>query len=198
MFDKIVCTQRIPIDKLIHERAKRTCREMLEDRGYEVYDEQNVQHAIKNELPVLKGRHANEALPLYVFFLDEAKIGIKTVRRIAPLIGEEVERILLVSDEGPTPFTKKELCLTPAIEYMLFKRLCFNYARCDIVPPHRLVSEEEERALRQKFATREDDEWPKLYSTDPIVRYYNFPSGRIVEIERYTGYEPSLYYRMVQ
>lgn len=198
MFDRIVCTQRLPIDQLIHERARRTCREMLEDRGYDIIDEQNVQHAIKNELPVLKGRRPDEELPMYVFFVEEAKIGVKTVRRIVPLIGVEAHRILLVSDEGPTPFTKKELLLTPEIEYMLYKRLSFNFARCDIVPPHRLLSEEEERALRRKFATREDDEWPKLYSTDPIVRYFNFPSGRIVEISRYTGYEPSLYYRVVQ
>ena len=198
MFDKIVTTQRLPLESIVHERARVTCSQMLEDRGYTVTHTSNhLKAAIQQEQPVLMATHPGRALSFLVFFLDEAKIGVKTVRRLVPLLETQAHGILLVSEEGPTPFTKKELLTIEGVETMIFKRLVFNFARSKIVPPHRLLNADEEARLRERYVTTGSEEWPKLTSSDPVVRYYNWPVGGVVEIERYIGHEPSLYYRVI-
>ena len=198
MFDKILCTQRLPLQTIVLERAQTTCAQMLEDRGYTTVEAvSDMKTAIGNESPVITATRPDMPNAYLVFFLDEAKIGVKTVRRLHQYIGAQAHGILLVSEEGPTPFTRKELLTLVGIETMLFKKLVFNFARAHIVPRHRLLSEDEERHVRRRFITTTDDDWPKLAATDPIARYFNFPVGHIVAIERYIGHEPSVYYRLV-
>ena len=199
MFDNILCTQRLAIDHMVQERALVTCTEMLSDRGYTDVRPilpGNLTTTMRDEEPVIVARHPEYAHEFLVFFLMELKIGIKTIRRLVPLIGQRAHGMLLVSVNGATPFTKKELLQTNEIEIVIFKRVVFNYARSTMVPRHRLLSAAEEAQVRTRFKTRSEDEWPKLLSTDAIFVYYAFPLGRLIEIERYVGAEPSTYYRI--
>jgi DNA-directed RNA polymerase subunit H (RpoH/RPB5) len=89
----------------------------------------------------------------------------------------------------------------PNVEVLLFDQLQINPTRHFLVPPHELLPREEEDAFltrinRDKSQARR--ELPRIASTDPIVRWYGFRSGRICKVTRtseQTG--RSIYYRLV-
>ena len=77
------------------------------------------------------------------------------------------------------------------LELKPFSQLYVNVSKHQLVPRHRRLTEVEETELLALFrCTR--DKIPSILVTDPVVRYYNFPVGSLLEIER-----PPKYYRHV-
>ena len=128
---------------------------------------------------------------LFGVFHTESRIGVKTLRQLRENLDK---RMLIVSSEGPTAFTRKE-CDDPRIEFWTFSELLFNITKFAISPKHSLVDSAEEAALAKKYHMNKD-QWPKMYHTDPMCRYYNFPVGALVCIDR-KFYTPHRYYRRV-
>ena len=89
----------------------------------------------------------------------------------------------------------------PHVEVLLFDHLQINPTRHYLVPGHELLPLNEEAAFLScinKDISQARRELPKIASTDPIVRWYGFHSGRICKIIRsseQTG--RSIYYRLV-
>lgn len=89
----------------------------------------------------------------------------------------------------------------PNVEVLLFDQLQINPTRHFLVPHHELLPVDEEPAFLtriNKDKTQARRELPKIASTDPIVRWYGFRSGRICKVTRtseQTG--RSIYYRLV-
>ena len=77
------------------------------------------------------------------------------------------------------------------IELKHFFQLYVNVSRHRLVPPHRLLVPSEEAELLRVFCCSKE-KIPSILVTDPVVRYYNFPIGSLIEIRR-----PALYYRRV-
>lgn len=174
-------SDEIPVDVLL-PKVRQTCIEMLEDRGY------HVTHVDETQNPAIVAEGDEVA---HVTFHNEPRVGVKTLRQLRENLDK---RILLVSSEGPTAFTRKE-CDDPRIEFWTYTELLFNITRFAIAPKHSLVTAEEEEALNAKFSIK-GDPWPKMYHTDPMCRYHNFPVGALVRIDR-TFYKAHPYYRRV-
>ena len=89
----------------------------------------------------------------------------------------------------------------PNVEVLLFDQLQINPTRHFLVPRHELLPVEEEAAFLTRInrdRSQAKRELPKIASTDPIVRWYGFRSGRICKVTRtseQTG--RSIYYRLV-
>lgn len=77
------------------------------------------------------------------------------------------------------------------IELKHFSQLYVNVSRHRLVPPHRLLGPSEETELLGVLRCTKE-KIPSILVTDPVVRYYNFPIGSIIEIRR-----PAFYYRRV-
>jgi len=185
-------TDQLALDASTLERVLQTCVEMVTDRGYVV------ERASVGMDPVLIAHHPDEAGALHVRFQLDEKVGVKLVRQmLGELAGRDVHRLLLVSADGPTPFTRKEVAEDGRIEFWTFARLLFNVTRFHIVPPHRLVGVDEAAALAKRYHVSGADEWPKMKRTDPVCRYYDFPVGRLVRIDRFFAGAVNTYYRLV-
>ena len=172
------------------ERVLVTCVEMVTDRGYSVLT------ACATHDPALVAEREGEVL--HLLFHPEDKVGVKAVRTLQQeMDASGVGKVLLVSTDGPTPFTKKELSDEERIAFWTIAKLVINITKFDIVPPHTLLGEEEAASLAKQFHVKSDKDWPKLLRSDPVCRYYDFPVGGLVKVDRSFGHAAHVYYRMV-
>ena len=79
-----------------------------------------------------------------------------------------------------------------SIEVKPMSALYINPPQHRLVPRHRLLEPAEEKALLERLMCVRE-KLPVIFVTDPVVRYYDFPLNRIIEIER-----PSPYYRCIR
>jgi DNA-directed RNA polymerase subunit H (RpoH/RPB5) len=167
--------------------VSKTCKEMLTDRGHT-----NVRVHADAVDRMTNGRAVIEANDpdIVVFFHNEHRISVKSLRG---WLNSSAENIVVVSIEGPTPFTKREAAsLESRIEFFTFRELVVNVTRHHLVPMHRLF----EGAL--PFSVKSEEDWPKIDANDIVVRYYKFPVDGIIEIRRSFGNpEVYKYYRRV-
>ena len=162
---------------------------MLRDRHcVEVATEHDVLDAIEQgNRPVVHGMCADGKL-ISIYIHVEEKVGIKFARNLLES-AKENESIVIVSLEGPTPFTRKE-CDDKKIQFMNAKDVCVNKTRHMLVPKH------------EKIECPPDGmqvaDLPKISELDPIVQYYNFEVGSILKMMRtFGGHEKIPYYRVV-
>ena len=167
-----------------------TCKQMLADRGCSsVQCPDDINQAIDaGGTPALRGVTPSGKIDVYIHAED--KVGIKFARSVMESYApDDNVCIIIVSLEGPTPFTRKE-CEGKNIQFMLVKDVCVNKTRHQLVPKHTKVD-----SPPHGIAV---DNLPKIMDTDPIVQYYNFPRGSILKVERvFGGHEMVPYFRVV-
>jgi DNA-directed RNA polymerase subunit H (RpoH/RPB5) len=140
--------------------------------------------------------------PMAVFLTDEPKVGVKSVRKLR----EDAQRagtkhILFGCPDGLTPFATKELKEDDGSEVVVevFRKaeLAFCLARHTLVPPHQLLSGQERKELLAHLGCKASA-LPKLKESDPVARYFRFPTGSVVRIDRRIGnLESEPYFRCV-
>jgi len=83
------------------------------------------------------------------------------------------------------------------IEIFFEKELMINIIDHDFVPKHILLNEEDGKKVLDEYYARKKD-LPKIYHTDPIMKYYNAKIGQIVRIIRPSELSgEAIYYRLV-
>lgn len=161
---------------------------MLYDRGCVTVTKvaNPVEVVAQGSLPVVEGVfNNNEKIEVYIH--GDEKIGVKYARGLLERLGE-VTDIVVVSTEGPTPFTRKE-CDGHRLQFFLAKELCFNVSRHKLVPKHEPIE------CPVGLTT---EQLPRILQHDPVVQYYNWPIGTIVRVWRcYGGNEPIPFFRLV-
>ena len=183
---------------LVLERVMRTSSEMLRDRGYTVSTDcrtiGDITYKMEHNAPVLRGERAgNPSITLY--FHNEERVGVKQLRQWNELHPNSDH--IIVSVEGPTSFTRKEVeqVADDHTQFFMFKSLCANITRHSLVPKHERMSPAEVFDLPVAGSI---PELPKLYTTDPISQYYNYKCGDLIRVTRIVGCsEPVFYYRTV-
>jgi len=140
--------------------------------------------------------------PMAVYLTNEPKVGVKSVRKLR----EDAQRtgtkhILFGCPDGLTPFATKELReddgTDAVIEVFRKAELSFCVARHSLVPPHRLLPSQERKELLAHLGCKANS-LPKLKESDPVARYYRFPPGSVVRIDRRIGnLESEPYFRFV-
>lgn len=161
------------------QRILATCEQMLKDRGCAYV------HRTSSGEPQLRG-HGEEVGDIDVYvYTEEDKVGVKWVRSVL----ERPAFVVVISLEGPTPFTRKE-CDPQRIQFLLARDMCVNVTRHALVPKHERVDAPPPGISVAAL--------PKILDTDPIVQYHNWPHGTVLRIlRRFGGHEPVPYYRTV-
>ena len=166
------------------ETILKNCEQMLLDRGCKRVEKcSNIVKCMENNTPVLKGRNCKK---IDVYFYNEERVGVKILRTL--LDESTMDKIIILSLEGPTTFTKKEAENLP-VQFFLYKDLFVNITKHEIVPKHELCTDN---------LPYSNEELPKIFVSDPIIQYYDFPIGSVIKISRTLGaHEPSIYYRLI-
>lgn len=166
----------------------KTCREMLRDRGFDDVHEHELERDINGCGLVLAGTCSNTGARLTVHICTEDRVGVKFARSVLETSEEGVSNVI-VSIDGPTPFTRKEC---QRVQFFTALELCKNVTRHCLVPAHtRIEADQLPGGMRV-------NNLPRILETDRVVQYYGWSCGTVVKIKRVMGgYEPINYFRVV-
>lgn len=195
----------------IYFRVRKTTIEMLEDRGFEVSEEDKnmnyedfTNRLEENAIQLIATHRMNPVKMVYVaFILDAKSFSKKDLVALKALMDDKYptnEVTVIIVQDKQTPQIAKELLNDEYKLYEIFsmKNLMFNITHHEIVPRHILLNQEEvDMILKQYQTTRA--QLPKLLTTDPVAKYYGMKAGDVCKIIRQspmTG--ESYYYRILK
>ncbi|VDN96090.1 unnamed protein product [Rodentolepis nana] len=181
-------------------RIKKTLLKMCLDRGYlvmqkeldqslEEYKESLGESIPRKGLLLVVNHEEDPSDMLYVFFPDEDRVNMKTIRTFVEQMQHDscTKAILVLRNAGLTPAAKS------AIAELLSKKItmeCFyehelmvNITEHKLVPEHIALTAEEKQELLDAYRLKES-QLPKIQSTDPVARYYGLKPGQVVRINR--------------
>jgi DNA-directed RNA polymerase I, II, and III subunit RPABC1 len=119
---------------------------------------------------------------MFVFFPDEPKIGIKTVKNYCQRMQEEnISRAIIVVQQGMTPSAKQALVdMAPKyiLEQFLESELLINITEHELVPKHEVLTPEEKTELLTRYKLK-DNQLMRIQSSDPVARYYGLKRGQV-------------------
>jgi DNA-directed RNA polymerase subunit H (RpoH/RPB5) len=191
----------------ITERILQTVRDMLKDRGYSeiVKSEWTDYH---KQIYDLKYIAQFEKEVLFVYFATDIKVPVKKAREYVAHMDEGgITHAIVVYSSQITSGASNEFYETDKItkkyDFELFQavELYENPTLHSLVPRHEKVANEEKvQEVMNKFHMKTKADFPVIYTSDIIVRYYHWPVGSVVRIYRYMGalQEPFIYYRCVR
>lgn len=108
----------------------------------------------RSDLIVLVAHNDDPTDQMFVFFPDEPKIGIKTIKTYCTRMQEEnIHRAIVVVQAGMTPSAKQSLVdMAPKyiVEQFLESELLINITEHELVPEHVVMTPEEKQELLQR------------------------------------------------
>ncbi|XP_064624759.1 DNA-directed RNA polymerases I, II, and III subunit RPABC1-like [Lineus longissimus] len=184
-------------------RIRKTIMQLCHDRGYLVTQEELDQtiaqfkeqfsvrtgdmRPSRSDLTVLVAHNDDPTDQMFVFFPEEAKIGIKTVKSYCQTMQKEnITRAIIVVQAGMTPSAKQSLIdMAPKyiLEQFLEAELLINITEHSLVPEHVLMTPEEKKELLIRYKLREFM-LPRIQQGDPVARYFGLKRGQVVKITR--------------
>ena len=167
-----------------------TCEQMLHDRGCKTVETVGTLAEILESATQLALVGHGEGLSSSVYIHAEEKVGVKFARTVMDAMEEQGRtHAIIVSVDGPTPFTKKE-CDQKPVQFLLARDVCVNVSRHHLVPKHEV--------MESPPPGFKSGNLPKIFDTDPVAQYYNWPIGTVVRVWRtFGGSEPIPYFRVV-
>ncbi|PWA34462.1 DNA-directed RNA polymerases I, II, and III subunit RPABC1 [Artemisia annua] len=179
-------------------RIRKTCFEMLKDRGYEVEDSE-IDMSRKEFIDMHNGDIRRENLTINkskpgntdqirVFFPDDlSKIGVGVIKKyLIVMEHDNVRRAIIVVRTGLTPSAKasqSEVAGKFQIEVFQEAELLVNIRYHNLVPDHVPLTDDEKKALLNKYTVKEP-QLPRILASDPVARYYGLRRGQVVKILR--------------
>ena len=107
---------------------------------------------------------------------------------IEEILSKKDDLIIITKDKVPETMTKlmSNTYLRDGIFFVIFnlKQLAFNILNHALVPPHRILSEEEERAMRKKYNITNNSELPEISRFDPVAKAIGIRPKQVCEILR--------------
>ena len=119
---------------------------------------------------------------MFVFFPDEPKIGIKTIKTYCTRMQEEnITRAIIVVQQGMTPSAKQSLVdMAPKyiLEQFLESELLINITEHELVPEHVVMNTDEKQELLLRYKLKEN-QLMRIQAGDPVARYFGLKRGQV-------------------
>ena len=184
-------------------RIRKTVMALCHDRGYLVTqdeldqtldhfktqfgDKPSEKNPARSDLIILVAHNDDPTDQMFVFFPEEPKIGIRTIRTYCKRMQEEnIHRAIIVVQNSMTPSAKQSLMdMAPKyiLEQFLEAELLVNITEHELVPEHVILTPEEKRELLDRYRLKEN-QLMRIQAGDPVARYYGLKRGQVVKIIR--------------
>ncbi|CAD5216341.1 unnamed protein product [Bursaphelenchus xylophilus] len=184
-------------------RVRRTVLQMCHDRGYLVTQEELEQtldqfkeffgdrpsegNPSRSSLTLLVAHNDDPTDQMYVFFPEDPKIGIKTIKAFCQQMQEQnITRAIIVVQGGMTPSSKQavnDMMPKYQLEVFLEAELMVNITEHELVPEHVVMTQDEKAELLARYKLK-DTQLPRIQLSDPVSRYFGLKRGQVVKIIR--------------
>ncbi|TXG54066.1 hypothetical protein EZV62_019322 [Acer yangbiense] len=176
-------------------RIRKTVMEMLRDRGYFVGEfEINMtkqqfiskygENMKREDLVINKALRNSNSDQIYVFFPEEPKVGVKTMKTYTNRMkSENVFRAILVVQQNLTPFARTCISEISSKFHLEEAELMVNIKEHVLIPEHQVLTNEEKKTLLKRYTVKET-QLPRIQVSDPIARYYGLKRAQVVKIIR--------------
>jgi DNA-directed RNA polymerase I, II, and III subunit RPABC1 len=177
---------------------------MLRDRGYEIditdldmdFESFGLSYANAASEPgcmnyTYKHTDPSNATIRVKFDLPDGRIGNATIQALTvELQHERTNRCIAVMGEGQTltPTVRKHIDTLRAELQMHFEffepaELLINITEHRLVPRHRPLRPQEKDELLNRYGVK-DSQLPRIFRSDPVVKYLGVDAGTVLEITR--------------
>ncbi|XP_013410905.1 DNA-directed RNA polymerases I, II, and III subunit RPABC1 isoform X2 [Lingula anatina] len=150
-------------------------------------DKPSERRPARSDLIVLVAHNDDPTDQMFVFFPEEPKVGIKTIKTYCQRMQEEnITRACIVVQQGMTPSAKQSLVdMAPKyiLEQFLEAELLVNITEHMLVPEHILMTPDEKKELLDRYKLKES-QIPRIQAGDPVARYFGLKRGQVVKIVR--------------
>ncbi|XP_025109883.1 DNA-directed RNA polymerases I, II, and III subunit RPABC1-like [Pomacea canaliculata] len=182
---------RKTIMQLCHDRhylvAQDELDQTLEQFKAQYGDKPSENHPSRKDLIVLVAHNDDPTDMMFVFFPEEPKVGIKTIKTYCTRMQEDnIHRAIIVVQTGMTPSAKQALVeMAPKyiLEQFLETELLINITEHMLVPEHVVMTPEEKAELLARYKLKES-QLPRIQQGDPVSRYLGLKRGQVVKIIR--------------
>jgi len=184
-------------------KIRKTIMQLCHDRGYLVTqdeldqtldgfkaqfgDKPSERRPARSDLIVLVAHNDDPTDQMFVFFPEEPKVGIKTIKTYCQRMQEEnIHRAIILVQNGMTPTAKQSLGdMAPKyiLEQFLESELLVNITEHMLVPEHIVMTSEEKKELLDRYKLKES-QLPRIQVNDPVSRYFGLRRGVVVKIVR--------------
>ncbi|KAJ1719563.1 DNA-directed RNA polymerases II 24 kDa polypeptide (RNA polymerase II subunit 5) [Coemansia erecta] len=181
-------------------RVYRTIHQMCRDRGYLIaasdlnrpLDEFRSQFASsgkvdRTRMTFIVQKRADPSAQMFVFFPEDDSVGIKPINEYSKrMVQESVANAIIVYRKKMTPAADKAISQLSGkyrIEKFDESNLLVNITEHELVPQHRVLSEEQKREILTRYRLKET-QLPRITNDDPVARYYGMSRGQVVQIIR--------------
>eukprot|EP01117_Protostelium_nocturnum_P016129 TRINITY_DN6328_c0_g1_i1.p1 TRINITY_DN6328_c0_g1~~TRINITY_DN6328_c0_g1_i1.p1 ORF type:complete len:203 (-),score=71.39 TRINITY_DN6328_c0_g1_i1:55-663(-) len=141
----------------------------------------------RDSLLLLQRKKDDPSDQIYVFFPDEAKVAVKTLRNYVNMMTDsKVGKAIIVVQQGMTPFANQalaEIANKYKFEQFTETELLVNITKHSLVPEHIRLTKLEKKALLDKYKLKEA-QLPRIQMSDPVARFYGLERGEVVKIVR--------------
>lgn len=162
----------------MNENVKKTVYEMLHDRKYNVTE-------LENSYIIAKHNENNEKCLIY--FILETKASVKKMKEIKEIVenDNEYKTLIIVYKKNITSFAKQFLLTNLDLHVQVFSEneLSFNVTKHEDVPKHVILSTDERNSILKKYKSKLS-EFPQMFTSDPVARYYGLKPKTMVRIIR--------------
>eukprot|EP01088_Endostelium_zonatum_P004980 TRINITY_DN16389_c0_g1_i1.p1 TRINITY_DN16389_c0_g1~~TRINITY_DN16389_c0_g1_i1.p1 ORF type:complete len:210 (+),score=40.40 TRINITY_DN16389_c0_g1_i1:155-784(+) len=180
---------------------RKTVMEMLRDRGYLIGAEDFSMtldkftslyskggEVKKSDLTLFYFHEYDRAEQVFVFWPDEQKVGVKTIKRFCEKMqSETVYRGIFILQKALTGFAKQAVRDAHderfILECFVEEELLVNITHHTLVPQHILLTDAEKQQLLSKYKLKEH-QLPRILVTDPVARYFGLKKRQVVKIVR--------------
>ena len=181
-----------------------TLEELVTDRGFVFCEENQVQNKEKEEnLCVLRNPSQEEIEespkdPLYVLWFRGASLQTAHIQQAQEYLPLSSAVILVVGSAKNAPLIKQYRTRS-RLDIFEERELYRNITRHKLYMPHRLLSTKESGQVLKRYFLKNKEKFPRIYRTDPVVKYFGWQVGSILEIKRFYGEDmcPIRYWRVV-
>ena len=186
----------IQLQEKILFKIRNTCLEMLTDRGYKIPD--IINDLNYNDFKILfSNKNINLSIDktdnkknLFVFFqFEDSSFGKNDLKKVINEVHSKFDNndvlIILVLKDKPNNAVRKEILNPKYSNTEIFERkhLMFNVTKHILVPEHILLSKEEAKKVMETYSCT-NEQLPKIYHTDPQVKYHGMKIGDVCKIVR--------------
>lgn len=182
-------------------KSRTNILEVLKGRGFDTSKYEGIPISVihslwvSDQLDLLLTKEGNPVKKCYVKYSLSKNL---RPANLAPLIEDLFiydsvispgDDLIVVVKEKVSDSVKKEIAAVWAQEKILvtvipIASLQFNILKHDLVPPHRVLSDEEKETLYEKYGLSGNNSLPEISVFDPVAQLHCLRPGQVCEITR--------------